>query len=121
MVYEYENNETALAEALGKPYTFIYRLSDVYRGKTPQGFVPDKELMEAHFFDGKEEIRFINADGVLRAVKLYEDAEKEKYLERKYDIDGDRRRLIVRQILGTDEDGQYYVKTLRMSGMEGGV
>lgn len=61
MVKEYENNGTALAEALGKPYAFIYRLSDVHRGKTPQDFVPDKELMEAHFFDGKEEIRFINA------------------------------------------------------------
>ena len=120
MVKEYENNDTALAEALGKPYAFIYRLSDVYRGKTPQDFVPDKELMEAHFFDGKEEIRFINADGVLRAVKLYEEAD-EKYLERKYDIDGDRRKLVVRQILGTDDDRQYYVRTLRMSGMEGGV
>ena len=93
MVKEYENNGTALAEALGKPYAFIYRLSDVYRGKTPQDF---------------------------RAVKLYEEAD-EKYLVRKYDIDGDRRKLVVRQILGTDEDGQYYVKTLRMSGIEGGV
>lgn len=36
MVKEYENNGTALAEALGKPYAFIYRLSDVYRGKTPK-------------------------------------------------------------------------------------
>ena len=97
------------------PYALIYEMSHVYFGETAQltGKINAGELQEAYFFgeDGQTHI-FQEDDGwSVVCMRKPQDAE---YVDRAYLVDGQfasaGKRVIIREYLAMDEDGQAKVE-----------
>lgn len=111
--------QAALEQGLTLPFALVQSLSCVTLGKTPEN-VDTTELLEARFFDAKEEIRIFRRDDALCAVKLEEEPE-DCPLEETYSLDNRRfgGSVTVRHTLRGDEDGQMFVSATRLCGWEG--
>lgn len=110
----------ALERGLVLPFALVRSLSRVALGPTPES-VDRLELLEARFFDGREEIRIFRDEAGLQAVRLRSeagDAALEQDLGLMNPMFG--KTLRVRRVLEFDEDGQAYIAQTMLTGWEGG-
>ena len=114
--------ETAFAQGLLLPFSFIRYLSGVTLGPTPAN-VDTEELLEARFFDERCEIRVFRYDDTLFAARLEEEL-GDKFLQNEYPLDNPKKfgiRVTERRYLDTetDEDGQSFISAVRLAGWRG--
>lgn len=112
--------QEALACGRTLPWAWVRCLSRVTLGPAPADIDPE-ELIEARFFNEKEEIRLFRAGGELRAVRLMEQPE-DSVLVKSYRIKNPAfgEYITVRCGLEADEDGQVGIVSTRLAGWRGG-
>ena len=120
MKYENLELQEGLEKGLKMPYAFISSLSFVKLGYTPEN-VDLSELIEARFFNDKEEIRIFSNEGILNAVYLKEDAE-DRNISKVYILKDSSfgKEITVKYDLDIDGDGQTYIYSTRLYGWKGG-
>lgn len=120
MKYENLELQEGLEKGLKMPYAFISSLSFVKLGHTPEN-IDLSELIEARFFDNKEEIRIYSNEGILNAVYLKEEVE-DRNISKVYILKDNSfgKEITVKYDLDIDEDGQTYIYSTRLSGWKGG-
>ena len=120
MKYENLELQEGLEKGLKMPYAFISSLSFVSLGYTPEN-IDLSELIEARFFNDKEEIRIYSNEEILNAVYLKEEAE-DKNISKVYVLKDNSfgNEITVKYDLDIDEDGQTYIHSTRLSDWKGG-
>lgn len=113
----------ALEEGRKLPYALIRQLSRVQLGPVPEQMPALSEILEARFFDGRQEIRLFRQGKELCGVRLtLEDTDR--WMDRQETVENPQlgRELSVRYILDFDEeDGQCMVKTFCLTGWKEGA
>lgn len=118
---EYLSFEEGLRGGKDLPFAWICSMSSVSLGKTPREIGTD-ELLEARFFNEEQEIRLFQREEEWKAVSLAREPE-DSVLENWYPVIKEEkfgRKILVRQYLGADEDGQTIVTATCLAGWEGG-
>lgn len=118
------NTDLSVKEALeiGKamPYAMFTHLSKVTLGKTPTVVSLD-ELIEARFFGGNGEIHIFTENGEQKAVHITDDENDSRFspIDREYTLLSNfGKKLTVRQYIDFDNEGQAYIKAVRLLGWE---
>ena len=112
--------EEGLAEGRKLPFAFLRFLDKTTLGKTPDSVNTDT-LLEARFFDEKTEVRIFRREDDLCAALLQEE-DTDRLLVKTYAA-ADKKfgsKITVKCDLSSDEDGQTFVKSVRLSHWEGG-
>ena len=118
---EYLSFEEGLRRGKELPFAWICSMSSVSLGKTPREIGTD-ELLEARFFDEDQEIRLFQREEKWKAVSFVRKPE-DSVLENWYPVIKEEkfgRKILVRQYMDTDEDGQTIVTSTCLAGWEGG-
>lgn len=113
--------EEGLRRGRELPFAWICSMSSLSLGKTPRE-IETEELLEARFFDEEQEIRLFRREEEWKAVSLVRET-KDSVLENWYPVIKEEkfgRKILVRQYLDTDEDGQTIVTVTCLAGWEGG-
>ena len=78
------------------------------------------ELLEARFFDEKQEVRLFRREGVLCAARLVCE-EGDSWIDKTYEVENKDlgEQVTVRHFLAFDEDGQCYISTSCLTGWKG--
>lgn len=107
----------ALACCKALPYALIRSLSSVSLGPTPGEPPMLDELLEARFFDEKQEVRLFHCNGVLYAARLVCE-EGDSWIDKTYEVENKDlgKQVTVRHFLAFDEDGQCYISTSCLTG-----
>lgn len=107
----------ALACCKALPYALIRSLSSVSLGPTPSEPPMLDELLEACFFDEKQEVRLFRREGVLCAARLVCE-EGDSWIDKTYEVENKDlgKQVTVRHFLAFDEDGQCYISTSCLTG-----
>lgn len=111
----------ALEEGKTLPYGLIRQLSRVDLGPVPEQMPDLSDILEARFFDGRQEIRLFRRGEELQGARLtLEDTDR--WMDRQEMVENPRLggELTVRYILDFDEDGQCRVKTFCLTGWKEG-
>lgn len=111
----------ALEEGKKLPYALIRQLSRVQLGPVPEQMPVLSEILEARFFDSRQEIRLFRQGKELCGVRLtLEDTDR--WMDRQETVENPQLggELSVRYILDFDEDGQCGVKTFCLTGWKEG-
>ena len=110
----------ALAYCKALPYALIRSLSSVSLGPTPGEPPMLDELLEARFFDEKQEVRLFHCNGVLYAARLVFE-EGDSWIDKTYEVENKDlgEQVTVRHFLAFDEDGQCYISTSCLTGWKG--
>lgn len=118
------NTDLSVKEALeiGKsmPYAMFTHLSKVTLGKTPTVVSLD-ELIEARFFGGNGEIHIFTENGEQKAVHITDEENDSRFppIDREYTLLSNfGKKLTVRQYIDFDNEGQAYIKAVRLLGWE---
>lgn len=118
------NTDLSVKEALeiGKamPYAMFTHLSKVTLGKTPTVVSLD-ELIEARFFGGNGEIHIFTENGEPKAVHITDEENDSRFppIDREYTLLSNfGKKLTVRQYIDFDNEGQAYIKAVRLLGWE---
>lgn len=111
----------ALAGGMALPYALVRSLSQVSLGPTPDEPPVLDELLEARFFDEKQEVRLFHCNGVLYAARLVCE-EGDSWIDKTYEVENKDLggQVTVRHFLAFDEDGQCSVSTSCLAGWKGG-
>lgn len=120
IIREALSKDEALSVAENYPYAIIYTNSGIKFGKTADIWKKDDSpFNEARFFKSDEEIHLFRYGDEMRAVRTKENGAD--YIEKKYALQElfGGGRVIVREYLDTDEDGQTFVTATTLSGVEG--
>ena len=111
--------QEALERGRALPWSLARSLSSVTLGPTPEG-VELEELIEARFFDAREEVRLFRNEAGLQAVRLtQEDGDVTIETVRKLANPKFGRAIMVVQTLDFDGDGQAFVACTRLAGWKG--
>ena len=121
MKLERMNFDAALELAKRLPFAYITELSQFHFGATPETLEP-AEWAEAHFFDGTRELRFLPEEDALVPTLLTEESD-DRFVD---EIPGfmasdkslDRKSILIRKYIRTDEDGQAYIAAVRFTVKE---
>lgn len=113
--------DAALELAKKLPLALITELSCFHFGATPETLEP-AEWTEAHFFDGTRELRFLPEEDALVPTLLTEESD-DRFVD---EIPGfmasdkslDRKSILIRKYIRTDEDGQAYIDAVRFTVKE---
>ena len=110
----------ALAGGMALPYALVRSLSQVSLGRTPGEPPMLGELLEAWFFDEKQEVRLFRREGVLCAARLVCE-EGDSWIDKTYEVENKDlgEQVTVRHFLAFDEDGQCYISTSCLTGWKG--
>ena len=110
----------ALACCKALPYALIRSLSQVSLGPTPDEPPVLDELLEARFFDEKQEVRLFRREGVMCAARLVCE-EGDSWIDKTYEVVNKDlgEQVTVRHFLAFDEDGQCYISTSCRTGWKG--
>lgn len=113
--------EDALAFGMVLPYALIRTISSFSLGPTPAAPPALDELLEARFFSAEKEYRILHDGAGLVAVYLTEEPDEE-YLEQRFTLANRQfgMRIVMRQPIEYDEDGQAMLRSGRLCGWEGG-
>ncbi len=111
--------EDALERGRVLPWALVRSLSAVVLGPVPEK-IQTEELMEARFFDSREEIRIFRSNGRLRAARLTEGPE-DVVIRRTYAVENPEfgKAITVCYFVEADEDGQCRLSSARLAGWEG--
>lgn len=111
----------ALEEGKKLPYALIRQLSRVQLGPVPEQMPELSEILEARFFDGRQEIRLFRQGGEPCGVRLTLEA-TDRWMDRQETVENPQLggELSVRYILDFDEDGQCRVETFCLTGWKEG-
>lgn len=115
------NAQQAVEEGRELPFALIRQLSRVQLGPVPEQMPALSEILEARFFDGRQEIRLLRQGKELCGVRLtLEDTDR--WMDRQEIVENPQLggELSVRYILDFDEDGQCRVKTFCLTGWKEG-
>ena len=118
---EYLSFEEGLRGGKDLPFAWICSMSSVSLGTTPREIGTD-ELLEARCFNEEQEIRLLQREEEWKAVSRAREPE-ESVLENWYPVIKEEkfgRKILVRQYLDADEDGQTIVTATCLAGWEGG-
>lgn len=111
-----------ISAAYTLPFAWIRTYGEVRLGSAPESLCAEElnELIEARFFNDKEEIRIFYKDDTLCATRLAEELE-DKYVSSEYILENPKfgSSITVYHCLDTDDDGQTYVRALRLAGWKG--
>ena len=112
--------EEAISYGMERPYALIRTLSSFSFGQTPAAPPSLEELVEAHFFSSEVEYRILHDGQGLVAFYLKEEPEEE-YLEQSFKLANAKfgTRVMIRQPIEYDEDGQAVLRSGRLCGWEG--
>lgn len=109
------NNKEQIGELIaGKSY-IIYFLSELKIGSNADLslLIPEKEILEAHFFDQREYIHLFELDDKLQAA-VFRDDLGEDYISEVHVLQNSKfRALECRQYAAYDEYGQAYIEMIR--------
>lgn len=110
----------ALTFGMTLPYALIRSLSRVSLGPTPGEPPVLDELLEARFFDEKQEVRLFRRSGALCAVRIACD-EDSLWIDKTYEIENKDLggQVAVRHFLVFDKDGQCSISTSSLTGWKG--
>ena len=110
----------SLACGMALPYAPVRSLSQVCLGPTPGEPPMLDELLEACFFDEKQEVRLFRREGVLCAARLVCE-EGDSWIDKTYEVENKDlgEQVTVRHFLAFDEDGQCYISTSCLTGWKG--
>lgn len=108
-------------------YALIFRISDMALKKMADVSTEDlDEVIEARFFGDEGELHIFRYDGSLRNVRVTDEEDGQAgFIDRAYVLDrkggrtgvsGDK--VMVRQYIDYDSDGQAYVFLTRLKGIE---
>lgn len=80
------------------------------------------ELLEGYIFNDDSQIHIYREDDELKAVILSDDIEDAHIIDRRYELAGKYKgignKVIIREYLKADEDGQSYIAASRLVGIE---
>lgn len=111
--------QAALERGATLPFVLLRTWDKVHLGRTPDTLPPVEELVEARFFDERQEIRLFRQDRDLRAVSLTGEPE-DRTLEETYELEPSfGKTLTFCRLLEQDDDGQTVFAATRLSGWEG--
>ncbi|MBR1496557.1 MAG: hypothetical protein IJ617_02900 [Oscillospiraceae bacterium] len=113
--------EEALARGRALPWALVRGLSTVSLGPVPAELPPEEELIELRFFSEQEEIRVFRREDVLCAARMTEE-EGADLLDSEMKPENRRfgKKMLLRQTVDYDEDGQARLSSPRLCGWEGG-
>lgn len=113
--------DAALACGKALPYALVRSLSQVSLGPTPGKLPALDELLEARFFDEKQEVRLFRCNGVLCAAHIICEEDR-LWIDKTYGVENKDLggQVTVRHFLAFDEDGQCSVSTSCLAGWKGG-
>ena len=112
--------DEALKRATALPFAMIRSLSDVYLGeqKIPSDL---SDVIEARFFGPDEEIRLFRDGETLKAASVTEEGMDS--IDKNFDVENSGKfgvkKISAKYILDYDEDGQAFISTTRLCGLEG--
>ena len=115
MKYEILNVQEAISAGLQMPFAMIRSLSQATLGYTPSR-VEEKELLDARFFSGEQEIRVFLGEEGLQALGVIGEA-ADHCLDETYQLENKQLgcTLKIVRVLDWDEDGQTYVVATRLA------
>jgi len=123
IVETYTDIRPAIEQAGALPFAFIREYSRVVIGAMPQPF-DEEQVIEARFFGEGQEIRlFRNDEGALCAARLIAE-ETDVYIEHTHTLTNPKlfgEKLVTREYLTADEDGQMIVDQVCMTSWTGGA
>ncbi len=120
-IYKTEN-EINNAITIGFDFVLLYKLSEINIISYSDFNKLDNEVTEARFFDSKKELRIFDYNGEKRGCLIEDDENdtlnKTNLYPRKIKGKFKYKKAIIKEYLEFDEDGQIYVKAVRLYSLE---
>lgn len=112
----------ALKKATEYEHNLVRQISSV-RIDAPMEQIIWEEVEEAFFFDEKQELHIYRSGEELIAVEAAEEEPAQHIVKKCYEInkslfsDSEKKKIVVKEYLDFDEDGQCFVGYTRLSGI----